>query len=358
VARELRGAVIVITGASSGIGRAAALAFAREGSRLALAARSPAPLRELASECAGFGTEAIAVTTDVSDEHAVQRLANEAIRRFGRIDVWINGAGVIAYGRFEDVPSDVFRAVIETNLLGQVNGARAALAHFRRQGDGTLINLASVWGRLTSPQVSPYVASKFAIRAFSECLRQEMADVPGIQVATILPQAVDTPIFRHAANYSGQEVRPIPPLLGPERVALGIVRCARTPAREVTFGRLGRALELLHAFAPRLHARTVARGFEAGSFGPQRRPSTAGNVLAPSDSPAHTIGGHWRDSRRQELLAAFAATAITSLRGLLPRHRAPTRARAWAHGGGRRVRAANLGTPRACRQDTTLGEST
>jgi len=110
VGRELRGAVVVITGASSGIGRAAALAFAREGSRLVL-------------------------------EHAVQHLADEAVAGYGRIDVWVNGAGVIAYGCFEDIPSDVFRAVIETNLLGQVNGARAALRCFRRQDDGTLIKV-------------------------------------------------------------------------------------------------------------------------------------------------------------------------------------------------------------------------
>jgi NAD(P)-dependent dehydrogenase (short-subunit alcohol dehydrogenase family) len=326
VARELRGAAVVITGASSGIGRATALAFARQGSRLALAARSPAPLRELASQCERLGAEAIAVATDVADQNAVQRLAEEAIERFGRIDVWVNGAGVIAYGRFEDLPSDVFRTVVDTNLFGQVNGARAALVHFRRQGDGTLINIASVWGRVTSPQVSPYVTSKFAIRAFSECLRQELADVPGIQVATILPQAVDTPIFGHAANYSARAVRPIPPLLDPERVALGIVRCARAPAREVTFGRLGRALELLHACAPRLHDRTVARGFEAGSFARRGSPASAGNVLAPIEREARTVGGDWRGSRRRELFAAFAATAGTSLRGLLPRRGAPTRA--------------------------------
>jgi NADP-dependent 3-hydroxy acid dehydrogenase YdfG len=105
-----------------------------------LAARSAAHLQEIAAQCIGLGGEAIAVVTDVRDEHAVQHLADEAVAGYGRIDVWVNGAGVIAYDRFEDLPSDVFRAVIETNLLGQVNGARAALQCFRRQDDGTLIN--------------------------------------------------------------------------------------------------------------------------------------------------------------------------------------------------------------------------
>jgi NAD(P)-dependent dehydrogenase (short-subunit alcohol dehydrogenase family) len=118
--RELRGAVVVITGASSGIGRAAALEFADRGSRLVLAARGVGPLRETVGECEARGAEAIAVPTDVRDEVAVGELAEAAISRFGRIDVWVNNAGVIGYGRFEQVPSDVFRAVIETNLMGQV----------------------------------------------------------------------------------------------------------------------------------------------------------------------------------------------------------------------------------------------
>jgi NAD(P)-dependent dehydrogenase (short-subunit alcohol dehydrogenase family) len=318
VARELRGAVIVITGASSGIGRAAALALAAEGSKLVLAARALPPLQEVALECRGLGAEAIAVATDTRHEDDVNALADEAVATFGRIDVWVNCAGVIAYGRFEDVPSEVFRGVIETNLFGQVHGARAALRQFRAQDDGTLINVASVWARLTTPQVGAYVTSKFALRAFSECLQQELVDSPGIQVATILPEAVDTPIFGHAANFSGRFVRPIPPLLDPREVARGIVRCARTPAREVTFGRLGRMLELLHSVAPRLHARTAARGFEAGSFGRARAAPTTGNVLQPTGS-AHPIGGGWRRGRRQDLVRAFAATAATSLRGLLPR---------------------------------------
>jgi NAD(P)-dependent dehydrogenase (short-subunit alcohol dehydrogenase family) len=142
MSRELRGAVVVITGASSGIGRAAALEFAERGSRLVLAARGVEPLSTAVSECEARGAEAIAVPTDVRDETAVGKLAQAAVSRFGCLDVWVNNAGVIAYGRFEQVPSEVFRVVIETNLMGQVNGSRAALTHFRRQGQGTLINLA------------------------------------------------------------------------------------------------------------------------------------------------------------------------------------------------------------------------
>jgi NADP-dependent 3-hydroxy acid dehydrogenase YdfG len=171
--RSLRGAVVVITGASSGIGRAAAHGFAREGAQLVLAARARSPLEDVAQECGG---EPVVAPTDVRDEEAVQVLAARAVERFGRIDVWVNGAGVMVYGRFEDIPADVFRQVIETNVLGQVHGARAALAEFRRRGEGVLINMSSVWGRVTTPAVSPYVTSKFAVRAFSAAVRGSASD--------------------------------------------------------------------------------------------------------------------------------------------------------------------------------------
>jgi NAD(P)-dependent dehydrogenase (short-subunit alcohol dehydrogenase family) len=136
VTRELRGAVVVVTGASSGIGRATALTLAREGARLALGSRGEQALCEVARECGELGAETVAVVIDVREEESLARLAAQAVERFGRIDVWVNSAGVIAYGPFEDLPADVFRGVIETNFLGQVNGARVALPRFREQGAG------------------------------------------------------------------------------------------------------------------------------------------------------------------------------------------------------------------------------
>src|SRR5215212_2021964 len=263
VSRDLANCVVVITGASSGIGRAAAHRFAREGSRLVLAARAPEPLERVARDCDSHGARAVAVPTDVRDEEAVEALAQRAVDELGRLDVWVNGAGVIAYGRFEQVPADVFRAVIETNLMGQVHGARAALPRFREQRTGVLINMSSVWGRVSAPDVTAYVASKFAVRAFSECLRQELRDVPNVDVATMLPQAVDTPIFARAANYGGREARPIPPLIDPATVAEGIIACARSPKREVTYSRAGRLIELGHSITPSLWQRFLPPAFEA-----------------------------------------------------------------------------------------------
>jgi NAD(P)-dependent dehydrogenase (short-subunit alcohol dehydrogenase family) len=315
VTRDLARSVVVITGASSGIGRAAGHAFARQGSRLVLAARSEKPLQTVAEECERLGVEAVPAPTDVRDDAAVQALAARAVERFGRLDVWVNGAGVIAYGRFEDVPSEVFRAVIETNFFGQVHAARAVLPRFRQQRSGVLINLSSVWGRVTTPDVSAYVASKFAVRAFSECLRQELRHLPDVNVSTVLPQAVDTPIFANAANYAGRRVRPVPPVVDPEEVARGIVRCAQSPKREVTYKRVGRVLELLHSLAPRAYARILPAAFEAGNYGKTTAPRSPGQVLAPK-AGNHEIRGGWKSERRRELARAFVDTLCGAARGV------------------------------------------
>lgn len=309
--RDLANCVVVITGASSGIGRAAAHLFADEGSRLVLAARAVRPLNEVAAECERCGTRALAVSIDVRDEDAVERLAQAAVDRFGRLDVWVNGAGVMAYGHFDEVPTDVFRAVIETNLLGQVHGARAALRRFRDQRSGVLINMSSVWGRVSAPDVSAYVTSKFAVRAFSECLRQELRAEPDIDVATMLPQAVDTPIFDRAANYSGRAARPIPPILDPRKVAEGIVACARSPKPEVTYSRAGRLIELAHATLPSLWQRFLPPAFEAGNYAETTVAANPGGVLEPGPTPYGVYGG-WRKQRKREMWRALGA----SLRGL------------------------------------------
>lgn len=130
------------------------------------------------------------MSLDVADEDQVQELARRAVETFGRIDVWVNAAAVMAYGHFEELPSAVYRRVLETNLFGQIHGARAALPHFRSQGSGVLVNVGSVWGAITSPYVSSYVVSKFGVRALTECLREalRLEGLRDVHVTTILPQ--------------------------------------------------------------------------------------------------------------------------------------------------------------------------
>jgi NAD(P)-dependent dehydrogenase (short-subunit alcohol dehydrogenase family) len=281
VPRKLDQAAVVLTGASSGIGRATALAMADKGAALALAARDPDALDAVAEECRAKGANAIAVPTDTAEEPAVQELARRAADELGRIDVWVNNAGVILYGHFADTPSAAYRRVIETNLFGQIHGSRAALAHFRSRGSGVLINMASVWGRVTSPHVSAYVTSKFAVRAFSECLRQELRDADDIHVVTILPQAVKTPMFNRAGNFSGRRVKQLPVPRPADEIAKRIVWCSEDPKREVTDRRFGRLMEIAHAVAPALWERLMPVMFDRLAFDRESCPPTNGNLFDP-----------------------------------------------------------------------------
>lgn len=309
--------MVAITGALSGIGRAAALRLARRGSALALCARSEPALAEVAAECEGAGARTLHRALDVSDEEAVEAFAAATVARFGRLDVWVNNAGAIAYGPFEEIPAEVFRQIVETNLLGQVHGARAALRRFRAQESGVLINMSSVWGRVSTPQVSPYIVSKNAVRAFSECLAGELVGDADIHVATMAPQAVDTPIFEHAANYTGRRVRPIPPVLDPEEVARGIELCAESPKREVNYGRSGRLLQVLYSVAPPLYRRLAHGAFVEGTWGSARSQPGPGNVL--ESAGPHAVEGGWRNRKRPLLRRAFLDAAAGAIAGIFRR---------------------------------------
>ena len=239
------------------------------------------------------GKCALAVPADVTDDAAVATVARRAVETFGRIDVWVNNAAVSMFARFEEAPLPAYRRVIETNLLGYVHGARAALPVFRDQGAGLLVNVSSMIGKAGMAYVSAYVASKFAIVGLSECLRQELLDAPDINVATVLPASIDTPLFQHAANYTGRAVKPLRPVYDAERVARAIVACAEDPPREVFAGTAGRMMAALHRVAPPLYERLTARQVERDHF--QERPATPtdGNLFAPL--PGWTgVSGDWR----------------------------------------------------------------
>src|SRR5919202_1400813 len=246
--RELSQSVVVVTGASSGIGRATALAFARAGASVVLTARRVAPLQAAAAECERLGSGALAVPADVRDAAALERVAAEAQARFRGLDVWVNNAGVTLLGRFEDAPGDLWREVLETNFFGAVNGARVALPHLRRRGGGTLINVGSVNSRVGAPYASAYVASKFAIRGFAECQRDEAA----------------------------------------------IVRCAKRPRREIVVGFSGRQLIALHDLALPLFGRVMSRTVEREHFLQRPADPSPGNLREPVPDWTGVTGG-WKE---------------------------------------------------------------
>lgn len=291
--RKLRDSVVVITGASSGIGRATALRFASQGATVVLAARNAEALREVATECEQLGARAMPIPTDVTDEGAVKALARHALENFGHIDVWVNNAAVSLMAPFEQAPSDAWRRVIETNLFGYVYGARAALPAFREQGRGVLINVSSVNGRVGGPYVSAYVASKFAIRGLGESLRQELRG-EDIHVVTVMPASIDTPIFQHLGNYTGRAIQPMSPVYTAERAARVIVNAARRPRREVMVGTSAHIEGFLHRLMPGFSERMMGKQVERDHFQDVPAVPSPGNLFMPQQ-PA-SISGGWRKS--------------------------------------------------------------
>ena len=284
---------VVITGAASGIGRATARLFAEEGAHLVLAGRDAGTLDAVAAECRDRGAAVVTVPTDVAVEQEVERLADAAVQRFGGIDVWVGNASLYSFGTFEQTPSEAFDRIIDVNLRGQVYGARAALRVFRDQGHGVLVSVASVYSRITSPFVSPYVTSKFGLLGFLEVLRLELRDTPGIDVCAVLPATVDTPIHQHAANYTGQPVRPLPPVVDPVRVARAVVEVSHRPRRLVQVGRVQSLFVLVRALAPAVYEPMVVRVYSMIAVRRGSVPASSGNLF-DADRERTGVTGGWR----------------------------------------------------------------
>ncbi len=256
----LRDKVVVITGASSGFGRGAALRLADEGAHVVLAARRINVLYELADICRDKGVRALPIACDVSNESDVRMLSDAARSEFGHYDVWINNAGGAAVGSFTLVPLIDHQKVIETDLMGTIYGSYLALHQFKEQGFGTLINVASMLGKISAPYYASYAAAKYGVVGLSSSLRQELHEenYNNIHVCTVLPMAMDTAFFQHAANYSGHEVTPIPPLDDAYKVVEVLLQLIESPKDEVAVGKGSQMATLSHQLAPALAEKMMA----------------------------------------------------------------------------------------------------
>lgn len=229
--------VIVLTGASSGIGLATAQDAARRGARLVLVSRSGDVLEAVVRSLTAGGAEVIHVVADVSQRAQVEEVARQAVARFGRIDTWVNCAGCTIYGRLDEVTEEDSRRLFDINFWGMVNGSLAALPHLRMTG-GALINVGSEASELAIPLQGMYSASKHAVKGFTDALRIEIAHVDGapVSITLIEPTAVDTPLPQHARNYLPHEPKLPSPQIDPHQVADAILGAATTPARNVKVG--------------------------------------------------------------------------------------------------------------------------
>ncbi|WP_207477904.1 SDR family NAD(P)-dependent oxidoreductase [Arenibaculum pallidiluteum] len=318
MARGLEGKVVVITGASSGIGRCAARAFGAAGASVVLSARREVPLHEVAGAIVEAGGRAMVVPADVRDADAMRHLAERAIDAFGAIDVWINNAGVASFGRFEDTPAEAFDAVMATTFHGVVNGFRAVLPYFRRRGHGTVITTASVAGRAPAPYHAAYGAAKHAVLGLIESVRQELRQdgLRDVHLCSILPGPVDTPFWQHAANFSGREIRAMQPASRPEDVAEAMVNLALRPRREVGIGAPAWLVELGMAVAQGPIERQMGRSVRRQILGgrPGRR-SSDGALHRPMPEGTGETGG-WRPAedrgrtRRGGAMAGALALAV------------------------------------------------
>jgi short-subunit dehydrogenase len=250
--KKLSEQVVVITGASSGIGLVTARMAAKQGARLMLAARSEDALRQLANEIKAEGGEAVYVVADVGQERDVRRIADIAVQHFGGFDTWVNNAGVSIYGRVLDVSMEDHRQLFETNYWGLVHGSRVAAEHLRARG-GAIINVGSSLSDRAIPLQGTYCASKHAVKGYTDALRMELEeeDAP-ISVTLIKPSAIDTPYKDHAKNYLPVEPQNPPPVYAPETVAEAILYSAEHSERDVFVGGGGKAISVSGNYAPRL----------------------------------------------------------------------------------------------------------
>jgi NAD(P)-dependent dehydrogenase (short-subunit alcohol dehydrogenase family) len=330
---------VVITGASAGIGRAAARLFGQRGDRVALIARGRAGLEGAVRDVERAGGTALAISADVADFAQVDGAAKEIEATFGPIDVWVNVAFASVFAPFAEITAEEFRRVTEVTYLGFVHGTMAALARMRPRDRGAIVQVGSALGARSIPLQAAYCGGKHAINGFTESLRCElMHDKANVHVTVVQMPAVNTPQFSWVRSKLPRHPQPVPPIYQPEVAARAVVYAADHPRRKQYFvGASTAATILANRVAPALLDRYLARtGFDSQQTG-EREPRRPGNLWEPVDrSGGDDHGAHGefddRSHRRSAQLflshhpvAAMAAGAATAAVGLALASRARRR---------------------------------
>lgn len=304
-AGEAQERVVMVVGASSGIGLAVAQQLDASGARLALLARDRGALERVAAELSG---EALILPTDIADRAAVAEAVAACVRAHGRIDAVISTAQVMAYGRIEEVPEEVFSRIVDVALHGTVNLVHALFPQFREQGHGTLVVVNSLLGSIAVPYMGAYSTAKWGQLGLVRTLQLEVREDPGVDVCLVSPGAVDTPIYAQAATYAGSRGSAPPPVVSPEAVARAAVRCLDRPRRHVQVGPANHVAMLGFRFMPAVYdvlvgplvRNIVLRGPSAGpDDGNVMNPVPAGESLRGGWTPAGRLraagrGARWR----------------------------------------------------------------
>ncbi|HEX8230848.1 MAG TPA: SDR family oxidoreductase [Chloroflexia bacterium] len=324
MAKPLDQQVVVLTGASSGIGRETALRLAKRGAKVVVAARRDEALDDLVEEVRAAGGEATSVPTDVSVYSEVQALANAAVETYGRIDTWVNNAGVLIVGEFENIELEDARTLFDINFWGEVHGVKAVLPIMREQGAGTIINVTSVTAQRPLPLMSVYSASKAALNGFSQAVRSELEGT-GIELCILMPASIDTPLYQNALTTEGVMPKPAPPIYPASEVAQAIEKTAESPKRDVYAGPAGVMFNLNNILAPALLDKLL---------GAVRRPAILSDIPEAEghhnlDQPLHdtptSASGGWRTPKYQaaDKLAriGLGVLALVVVRRLTSRHR-------------------------------------
>lgn len=305
--------VIVITGASSGIGLATAQAAARQGAKVALAARNTTDLERAAEEIRREGGTAIAIPTDVTDYSQVEALARRTVEEWGRIDCWINNAGVSLYATFKEASLEDFRQVMETNFFGQLHGAKAALRHLE-ETDGALICVGSTLSDRGVPLQGAYCASKHAIKGWLDALRVELRkDGSKVRVTLVQPSSIDTPFFNKAKTQLGVMPMPIPPIYAPELGAEAILRAAEGDERNVFVGGAGKMMSIAERISPKLlDVQQLKQGFASQMTDWPKSADAPTNLYAPVESDGGVRGDFSSQAKARSLYQEIAAHPISA----------------------------------------------